>query len=478
VRSRGLLGARAALLAGPVVLAFFSGGYFDRARTGAGIVAWVLVGAAALCALRPVPRARAPRLALAGLFGLAAWTTLSIVWAPMAGPAYHDGQRVFLYAGALLAASALLRGRATLRALDPAVAGGALIVIGYGLSERLLPGLVTLAHSRSAFGRLDQPLTYWNTTGVLAALGIVLCARIAGDATRAKGLRAAAAAAAAPLGLGLYITFSRGALFACATGLLVLAVARPDRARWRGGVIAVGAAVAGGLAAAPFAGITRLAGTHGERISEGLAGLGLLVAIALVAVVLSLRARLSSEPLALPRAAPWIALALVAGGFALFLAVGSHESQGQTVATHGAARLTSLQSNRYAYWKVAGRMFTHAPLIGEGASSFAPQWLRHRPFAEGARDAHSLYVETLGELGLVGLALLAAFLAGVAWAARDALRLAPGLAAGPTAGAALMAAHAAIDWDWEMPAVILPVLLLSGALLGLADLRAPARRAA
>jgi hypothetical protein len=465
------------LLAGPVVLAFFSGGYFDRARTGAGIVAWLLVGAAALCALRPLPRGRAPRLALAGLFGLAAWTTLSIAWAPEAGPAYHDGQRVFLYAGALLAAVALVRGRPTVRALELAVAGGALVVVGYGLSERLLPGLVTLHHSRSAFGRLEQPLTYWNAMGALAGLGVVLCARIAGDATRAVWQRAAAAAAAGPLGLGLYVTFSRGALFACATGLLVLAVTRPDRARWQGGAIAVGAAVAGALAAAPFAGVTHLAGSHGHRVTEGLIALVLLAAIALVAVTLSRRVRLSADPLRLPRAAPWVAVALIVGGFALFLAVGSRESSGGGPVLQGAQRLTSLKSNRYAYWKVAVRMFAHDPVQGEGASSFATEWLRRRPFAEGARDAHSLYIETLGELGLVGLALLACFLATVGWAARDALRLAPGLAAGPLAGVAVWAAHAAVDWDWEMPAVTLPCLLLAGALLALSDLRVPARHA-
>src|SRR3712207_7438409 len=29
----------------------------------------------------------------------------------------------------------------------------------------------------------------------------------------------------------------------------------------------------------------------------------------------------------------------------------------------------------------------------------------------------------------------------------------PGLAAGPTAGLAVWAAHSAIDWDWEVPAL-------------------------
>ena len=58
--------------------------------------------------------------------------------------------------------------------------------------------------------------------GELAALGFVLCARIAGDRSRRRWLRAVAAAATVPLGTGLYLSFSRGALFACAAGLVAL----------------------------------------------------------------------------------------------------------------------------------------------------------------------------------------------------------------------------------------------------------------
>ena len=67
--------------------------------------------------------------------------------------------------------------------------------------------------------------------GELAAIGFVLCARLAGDASRPAGaaLRAAAAAAA-PLGMGLYLSFSRGALFACAAGLVALIVVAPRAA--------------------------------------------------------------------------------------------------------------------------------------------------------------------------------------------------------------------------------------------------------
>src|SRR4051812_49949007 len=108
MRSASLSAARAILLAGPVVLAFFSGGYFGEARAWAGVVAWLLVATAALGAARPWPRTAAARLAVAALAGLAAWTLVSATWAPLAGPAYHDGQRVILHAGALLAAGGRL----------------------------------------------------------------------------------------------------------------------------------------------------------------------------------------------------------------------------------------------------------------------------------------------------------------------------------------------------------------------------------
>ena len=69
---------------------------------------------------------------------------------------------------------------------------------------------------------------------------------------------------------------------------------------------------------------------------------------------------------------------------------------------------------------------------------------------------------------MVGLALLAAFLAGVALAAARALRAAPMLAAGPVAAVVVYIAHAPLDWDWQMPALTLVAVVLAGALLALA----------
>ena len=480
MRNGALTGARAALLAGPVALAFFSGGFFDGPRVWAGLAAWALVLVAALLARRPLPRSGPARLAVGALALFAAWTLASAAWAPEAGPAYHDGQRVILYAGGLLAAVSLLRGRATLRAVEPAVAAGATIVVGYGISERLLPWLLQFHRDLSAFGRLDEPLTYWNAMGEVAALGLVLCARLSADRTRAGGVRAAAAAAAAPLGMGLYLSISRGALFACAAGLVTLVVLAPSRATVRGLAITLGAGALAVAASAPFAAVTSLQGSSSTRTTQGTVSLVALLAI-MAAATLGQRAvsereragQLGDEPLPLPRHAAAIALAIVVAGFVLFLAVGAKERSGTPVPAT-ASRLSSLQSNRYAYWRVAWRAFEAQPLRGVGAGGWAVYWLRYRPFNEGAQDAHSLYIQTAAELGIVGLALLAAFLAGLVWAARVAYRLSPALAAGPIAAVVVWAAHCAVDWDWEMPAVTLTALLAAAVLLSLAELRSEA----
>jgi O-antigen ligase len=458
------------LLAGPTVLAFFTGGYFDAERAWAGLVAWLLVVVALVLRAGPLPRLTSSRLALGALALLGVWTLASTTWAPIAGRAYHAGQIVILYLGALLAAVLLLRGRRALAALEPALAAGTLVVTGYGLSERWLPGLLTFSRSVTAQGRLEQPLTYWNAMGELAAIGVVLCARLAGDARRPRWLRAAAAAAAAPLGMGLYTSFSRGALFACAAGLITVLVAAPDRDQLRGLAVVIAAAVLAALVAAPFGGVTNLAGDLGARAQQGTIVLALLVLVATAAGV-AMHQWASGGPggaWRLPRRAPALALAAVCAGLALAIVLGAKERSGLPL-SGGATRYGTLQSNRYAYWRVAMRAFAHEPLIGVGAGGWSVWWLRYRPFADNAQDAHSLELQTLAELGLIGAVLLGAFFFGVGWAGRDAHRLAPAAATGPIAGVAVWLAHSPLDWDWQMPALTLVAVILAGGLLAVAE---------
>ena len=114
--------------------------------------------------------------------------------------------------------------------------------------------------------------------------------------------------------------------------------------------------------------------------------------------------------------------------------------------------------DRAWYWHVAWQQADEAPVAGRGAGTFELSWLEQQPIGASVRDAHSLYLETLADLGLVGLALLV-------------LALAPPLvAASRGAGAAAGAyvaflLHAGADWDWEMPAVTVTGLLCGVALL-------------
>ena len=133
------------------------------------------------------------------------------------------------------------------------------------------------------------------------------------------------------------------------------------------------------------------------------------------------------------------------------------------------ARFADVGSRRFDYWEAAVKGFADAPLIGQGAGGYQAVWLEERDGRERVVDAHSLELETAAELGLVGLALLALVLGGVALAAARVRDVHPGLAA----ALAVYAAHSAIDWDWEMPALTLVAVVLAGAALAAAADRVP-----
>src|SRR5262249_6091040 len=204
-------------------------------------------------------------------------------------------------------------------------------------------------------------------------------------------------------GLALYFTYSRGA--------------------W----LALGAGALGGLALAP------------PRLPRRI----VLVLAAVVAVVLVL------------------ALVRLGGPAGV---VHNFSRAGPTVKADKNRRLFSLSgSSRTQYWHVAWREVEDHPWLGSGAGSFQRNWLRLRPAQLPVLDAHNLYLETVAEVGPVGLALLVALLAVPAVAAFNARR--HPLAAPAFAGYLAYVVHATQDWDWELPAVTLAALCCAAALL-------------
>jgi len=446
-------------LAGPTALAFFSGGYFDEARLWAGIAACALLVVAGL--VSPLPRSPWAWAAPAMLGLLAGWIWLSAGWAPLEGAAIADAQRVALYAVALLAATLLLC--AIPRAVEPLLGLGALVVVGYGIAGRLLPGIIDQDVSRTALGRLEQPLTYWNAVGALAAIGFALGARVLGDPTRPPWLRALLGAATVPLGLGVVLTFSRGTLIALAVGLAVLCLLASTRAQLRAAAVALAAMVVASGIGMAFEGVRTLGGSTSAR--EGQGGAMVVVLVLLMGAVAWFGLR---EPPGGVVRRPWLT-ALAGAGAVVLVAValavaGAGPSTGTPAAGADPARLASAESNRYAYWRVAFDAFAAHPLKGVGSGGFRVEWRRERTVADPARDAHSLYLETAAELGLVGLLLLGAAIAAVVLSAVQARRRDAAASAGLIAALALWAVHAGIDWDWEMPALTLVALALAAAL--------------
>ena len=470
---------QAVLLVGPAVLAFRAGGFFDGPRAVAAVAAWALVALSALTFARPFPGGTPARVALGALAGLSAWVAIGASWAPLGGPAQDDLIRDLLYLAGLLLAITAWRRRDELRRVEPVLAAGTLVVVGYGLAGRLLPDLVEQQPSISAAGRLDQPLTYWNAMGALAAMGFVLCARVSGDAGRPLALRAAAAASAVPLAAGVYVSFSRGALAALAAGVVVLLLLAPGRDQLGAAAIAVVAGLVAAVAVSLLPGVESLEGSAADRRADGLVMLAVLLALAAGAAAALARLargshgeRSDAEPAGLLRRRGLVAalaLLLIIGAplaAAAFDDSGENAREGAT-----AERLSDVGSNRYDYWGVALGQFAADPLRGDGSGSFEVEWRREREIDEAVGDAHSLPLETAAELGLIGLALLTGLVGAVALAARRSWRADPALTSGMAAALTVWAVHACLDWDWEMPALTLVAVVLAGALLAVEDLR-------
>ena len=144
---------------------------------------------------------------------------------------------------------------------------------------------------------------------------------------------------------------------------------------------------------------------------------------------------------------PRVVAAIAGTGVVLLLLTAPHVSLG----------------DRPAYWNVALADASEHVVVGSGAGSFDDYWLEHRTIPAYVRDAHSLYLETVAELGIVGLALLLSTLgAPLVAAARARKRKIVATAAG---GYSAFLVHAGLDWDWEMPVTTIAGLACGAALL-------------
>jgi len=123
-------------------------------------------------------------------------------------------------------------------------------------------------------------------------------------------------------------------------------------------------------------------------------------------------------------------------------------------------------SGRWQFWTAALSEFRSAPLQGGGAGSYQFWWAQHASFTYFLRNAHSLYLEALAELGIVGFVLTAGVMLGGLGVAASRVRSARGdervTLAALAAVFAAFAVAAAIDWVWQIPVVAVIAFLALG----------------
>ncbi len=465
------------------------------------------------------------------LLGLAALSALSVIWSVQPDGSWQDAGRLLAYSA--LFAFAVLVARA-LPAGWSAILGGvllaAVIVCGYALLTKIFPDAVGNEHGTGhTYARLQAPYGYWNAIGLAAAMGAVGCMWLGARRTGHALLNALAYPAMGLLLVTLMLAYSRGALAALVLGAALWLCIVPLRLR---GVAVLGA---GALGAAVVVGwdfsqhaLTTDDIPLAERLSAG-HQLGVLLAAVLVllsmvgvaigfftnrrALSLRLRRRAGVALLTLPAIAVIALLgALTVSHRGLFGSVshtvGTLTNPNASLPANGPGRLTAIGSVRARYWNEALEIFRDNPLAGAGAEGYATARLRYRTAIISVGQAHGFIVQTLADLGVLGLLLvLALFFTWLAAAGRathplnrrwrgwrdlrsaqwrpawlplpkgDPARVYSAERVGLLSIVCVVATfgvHSFIDWTWYVPGVACAALLCAGWVAGRGPLTAPA----
>lgn len=468
-----------------VYFAFEGGGFFAGSVGFAALLLTQVLAVRVIVAEHPFAGFSRRHAAVTAVFACyAGWTLASALWSHAEDRALIEFDRALLYLLLLLLFGLMPRRRWRMPWIMRGLAAGALAVCTVSLITRVLPNVWPTAPS-VANNRLSYPVTYWNALGILASIAVILLLGISSNQREPRVGRALAAAGIPIAATTLFLTFSRGAIAALLVGLLTFLVVGRSRAL-------VGAL----LATVPTTAAALLVSYHANLLdtvtptTPGAVAQGHTVAIAVALAALAAGViRIAVDPLerwlgrlsgrfSISREARRGAVAgLLAGVVIAGVAVGGPAWISRrydlflhappTQVTDLTQRLTDPSSNgRADLWRVALKAFSTEPLKGTGAGTYEFSSYRYRRTPDTVVDAHNLYLETLSELGVVGLCLLAATLVAILVTLARRIR-------GPNrvVYAALFSAmvawalHAGVDWDWEMPVVTAWVFAVGGAAL-------------
>ncbi|HWH43606.1 MAG TPA: O-antigen ligase family protein [Thermoleophilaceae bacterium] len=462
-----------------------------EARLQVVIAALAVAALAGLVFGRSLRAAAAP-MAWAGLGLLAAYAAfagLSLAWSVAPDLTWTHLNRALAYT--LVAAMALVVGSSLPRAIERVALGYlavATLVAGYALLGKVAPWL---ANHTADFARLRAPLGYWNALALFCVLAVPVGLRTASDPERGLLPRVAAQLSLIPLLAVIGMTYSRGGMLALAVAVAIVAWLGPDRLRVAAFALVAVVSVAPALVVAfTRDDLTRDGLSIAGRTDDGFVLLLALIAGAVIAVWAAVRLRRADERLVLTgrgrelalqgaRYAGIAAVVLLLGGLALsergVTGTVSHEidkfTEAKAEKQNDPSRLFETNSgNRWVWWLEAGGAWSDRPFGGHGAGSFPLLHLAYRQDALQVRQAHSVPIQWLAEVGLIGAALGLGALGLLGFAAYQ--RVAAAARAERPYAVALFAAagawgvHMWVDWDWDIPAVTLPLLVFLGVMAG------------
>jgi hypothetical protein len=480
-------GLTAAVAAVTFWLAYDGGSFELTSRTTLAIALWWALILAVALGFWPMARLPRRTLVTGGLLAaFTAWTGLSLAWADSQEAAFIEFDRATLYLGIYVLAIVAVARTDLARWLD-GLALGVTATACLALASRFFPDVVSTSGAGlpGTQSPLSYPVGYWNGLGMLCALALPLLLRSA-LTTRSSVVRGLSLGPYPALAVTIYLTSSRGGVVVAVVGILAFLVLTGCRWQTVGALLVGLAGSAVALAVVDQRDIAaQAAQAGGDAAAAGL----ILVCCAGTGVAYALASRAVPSGLA-PRPAVGVALVVAALACVGVVLAASHPdrrfeefrrppsqseiSRRGLVETH----LTSANgSGRWQFWQAAVREFESRPLTGRGAGSYQAWWAEHRTLTLFVRDAHSLYLEALGELGVIGFGLVVAtFLSGLVAVVSRMTRFRGPDRVGLAAAAAVFLGYAVgvgIDWMWELTVVSAVGVLALGLITGPATAAEP-----
>jgi tetratricopeptide (TPR) repeat protein len=477
-RTRKASKSAAFLLAAGLVIAYaLPGGSYDIVvRQEYGLVLWWVIAIGVAIGLLPRSRPALPVWLLIGaLTAYAGWTALSLTWTVSSERTFAEVARVMDYLGVVVLASFVLD-RRTWKAAAAGLGVGAMAVCVLALGSRLWPSAFPIDWAARTFraDRLDYPFGYWNAVGAWGAMAAALA--LAWSAHDPLRTRRSLALGLVPVAATVtYLTYSRAAV--AAVVLAVVAVLALSRNRITVLVHTLLAGVGTGIAVLAIRAAPQIAQATGT-VGAGSVLAAVVFAFAVCAAGAALTSAVRSDRWRTPRrtarslaAVLCAAVLILAAAFGPHLASKAWDSFRNTGVNNASApttqRLTNLSGTRYNLWAVALDAFRAKPATGSGAGTYQFYWDQHQRDSESVRNAHSLWLENMAELGLPGLVLIIAVALaalGVAFTARRRSRRSASAGA-CTALLCVMVVYllsASVDWMWQSTAVTVFALGATG----------------